>query len=608
MHQEIREHGHLDDAIEYYAVMAAHDAYARYFFETDGDGLRFFAPGNEFVLGQDRISHRGNGGSFCNYMFGIDQPLADLCKGEVRNRLILFGAYCTADGQLEFSEQTEGYSRYDRVFVEGNAYHNYYFFLNGAVAGGLGDQQESIARLLGKTLKRSPHVGGDDDTGLLQEIYALLGHRSSLCMIKLVHKHYKGYRDAFRELYFTSKAIPEEAFQELQLRAERWRIDRTQQERIRIDVMCQHPDNRRIVDEYRNLLVDGYAKGHFSQPDQDRLTRLRTLSIRNKIPAAALDSFAAMLQHGQATDPGEQDCLAASRQVLGGIFLGEAQIDASLTAEDIKLLLHAKRQASEQHDRSFEQLLLETGRACDEKVHRSGDPAPLAHFTSAVTYLDRYDNAYAGLNELVFMMDVRCPEEKIRSLLGNKRAFDRLDPSLWEELFFQPVYANKYLGRGERRKAECLAAGLPAIEAGRLTVVQLREQLGAIEAETRFLAAVLTQVKERIRNFFAPYTTPVEQEALLREVAAELQQQGLLSGELSPALFRDVLVSLNKEAIYLQHLLPQIVAGGDLALREDFLANSGLERFYIEELEREYFELHGLGMDRLYRLRKGAAG
>jgi len=608
MHQEIRLHGHLDDAIEYYTVMAAHDAYARYFFETDGDGLRFFAPGNEFLLGQDRISHRGNGGSFCRYMFGVEQPLADLCKGEVRNRLILFGAFCSADGQLEFTGQTEGYSGYDRIFVEGDAFHNYYFFLNGSVAGSLGEQQAEIARLLGKTLKRSVHVGGDDDAGLLREIYTLLGHRSSLCLIKLVHKHHKAYRDAFQELYFASKAIPEAEFQELQLRAERWRVDRSQQERIRIDVMCQHPDNRRIVEEYRNILADCHGRGRIGQNEHDRLARLRTLSIRGKIPAAVFAPFDALLSHGQELDAAAQGGLAVTRQVLGGIFLAEAQIDASLTAEDIKLLLQAKRQASEQHDRGFDQLLLETSRLCDEKIHRGGDPALHEHFSRVVTCLDRYDAAYACLNELVFMDSARCIEEKIRSLLGNKQAFDRIDPSIWGELLFRPVYANPYLGRSERRKAECLEAGLPAIEAGHLTVVQLREQLGAIEAQAHFEAAVLAQVKERIRNFFAPYTTTAEQAALLREVSAELRHKGLLVGDLSPTLFRRVLVGLNKEAIYLQSLLPKIVAEGDLSLREDFLANSGLERFYVEELEREYFELNGLDMNLLYRLRKGSAG
>ena len=54
MHQEIRLHGHLDDTIEYFAVMAARDAYSRYFFESTGDALRFFSPGNELVLGRDR--------------------------------------------------------------------------------------------------------------------------------------------------------------------------------------------------------------------------------------------------------------------------------------------------------------------------------------------------------------------------------------------------------------------------------------------------------------------------------------------------------------------------------------------------------------------------
>ena len=54
-------------------------------------------------------------------------------------------------------------------------------------------------------------------------------------------------------------------------------------------------------------------------------------------------------------------------------------------------------------------------------------------------------------------------------------------------------------------------------------------------------------------------------------------------------------------------LLPKIVAERDVALREDFLDNSGLDRFYVEELEREYFELNSLDMEDLYLIRKGYA-
>ena len=40
-------------------------------------------------------------------------------------------------------------------------------------------------------------------------------------------------------------------------------------------------------------------------------------------------------------------------------------------------------------------------------------------------------------------------------------------------------------------------------------------------------------------------------------------------------------------------------------LREDFLENSGLDRFYVEELEREFYELNDLNMEELYQIRKG---
>jgi uncharacterized protein (TIGR04442 family) len=84
-----------------------------------------------------------------------------------------------------------------------------------------------------------------------------------------------------------------------------------------------------------------------------------------------------------------------------------------------------------------------------------------------------------------------------------------------------------------------------------------------------------------------------------------LHNKGLLTVPIPVQLFRDVVVNIKKEAIYLHNLLPQIVAHRDTALREDFLENSGLDRFYVEELEREYFELNELALDDLYQIRKG---
>lgn len=607
MHQEIRLHGHLDDTVEYFAMMAARDAYTRYFFEATGTALRFFSPGNEFILDRGQASHRGNGGSFCEYMFGVDQPLADLAKTEVRNRLVLYGAFYKDESQLEFTGQTEGQHSYERIFFDGNALYNYFFFLTGSVAGNLREQQENIARLLGKTLKRSAHVGLGDDAELIDEICSLLGHKSSLYLIKLVNKKHKAYHDAFRELYFTYKSIPEEEFQLLQERAERWGIDRYQQERIRIDVMYKHPENQRIVDEYKNILIDCNRKGSINQLENARLTRLKTLSVRNKIPSALFYTLDEMLKHDKLVDLDEQDYLAETRQVLEGIFLAEAKIDASITAEDMKLLLHAKRQASENRDHTFEHILLETGKACDERIHEGGDLALLEHFSSIVTYFDRYDNTYANINELAFMENVKYSEEKIRSLLGNKKAFDALDPTLWKELFFKQIYENKYLGHFGRRKVKALAKGLRAIEESRLAIPDLLDQLRGTERDERLYNTLLSHVKERIRNFYSRYNTRAEQEALLLEVSEELRNKGLIEGEIAPGLFRDVVVNIKKEAIYLHNLLPKIVAERDVALREDFLDNSGLDRFYVEELEREYFELNNLDIEDLYLIRKGYA-
>jgi uncharacterized protein (TIGR04442 family) len=608
-HQEIRLHGHLDDTIEYFAMAASRDAYSRYFFEASSDKLRFFSPGNEFILEPSKISHCGNGGSFCEYMFGVDQPLSDLAKTDVRNRLVLYGAFYKGDGsQLDFTSKTDGQNSYDQLFFEGNATVNYFFFVSGSVSGKLQEQQENIARLLGKTLKRTAHVGLGEDSELVDEIHGMLGHRSSLYLVKLIHKKHKQYHDFFKELYFDYKTIPDYEFDKLQKLADELEIDKYQQERIRIDVMYKHPDNQRIVDEYKNILIECNLKGSINQMENARLTRLKTLSVRNKIPAALFYTLDKMLKHDKLVDLDEQDYLAETRQVLEGIFFAEAQIDASINSEDMSLLLHAKRQASENRDHTFEHILLETGKACDEKIHQGADLTLLEHFSYIITFFDRYDNTSSVINQLAFMENVHFGEEHIRSLLGNKKAFDELDPQLWKALFFDQLFENKYLGQFGRKKVQCLLKGLALIEDSRLTIKALVDQLHVLRKQERLYMILLSHVKERIRNFYSKYNTRAEQEALLVEVADELYNKGLFTGDIPLAQFHNVVVNIKKEAVYLHNLLPKIIAERDAGLREDFLDNSGLDRFYVEELEREYFQLNNLNMDDLSLIRKGFTG
>jgi uncharacterized protein (TIGR04442 family) len=73
----------------------------------------------------------------------------------------------------------------------------------------------------------------------------------------------------------------------------------------------------------------------------------------------------------------------------------------------------------------------------------------------------------------------------------------------------------------------------------------------------------------------------------------------------SKKLFARVFIDLGKESFYLNHLLPLIIQNKDTALREDFLNNSGLDRFYIEMLEKEYFENRKLDFTLLESIRDG---
>lgn len=607
-HQEIYLHGHLDEAIEYFAMAAAPDAYSRYFFESSQERLRFFCPGNEFILEPQQITHRGNGGSVCEYMFGVEQPFSDLAKTDVLNRLVLYGTYYGNEGsQLDFTSQTDGQKRYEQIFFEGHATVNYFFFLSGSVSGKIQDQQESIARILGKTLKRAEAVGSGKDSDLLNDMYHQLDAGSSLYLLKLIHKKNQRYHDCFKKLYFKYKTIPDHEYYQLVELAEELQIDKYQQERMRIDIMYKHPDNQRIVDEYKNILIECNLKGTINQLENARLTRLKTLSVRNKIPSALFYTLDKMLKYDKLVDLEEQDYLAETRQVLEGIFFTEAQIEVNINSEDMSLLLHAKRKASENRDHTFEHILLETGKACDEKIHNGADLALLENFSYIITFFDRYDNTSAVINHLAFMQSIQFEEEHIRSLMGNKKAFDELDDQLWTTLFFQPIFNNKYLGQFGRKKLVCLQQGLSQIEDSRLTIKALVDQLRLIDKEERLYSILLAHAKERIRNFYSRYNTRTEQEALLVEIADELYNKGVYTGDIPLKQFHNVVLNIKKEAIYIHNILPKIIAEKDTLLREDFLDNSGLDRFYVEELEREYFTLNDLGMDALNSIRKGLA-
>ncbi|MFZ4855752.1 MAG: TIGR04442 family protein [Desulfuromonadaceae bacterium] len=610
MHTDIRLHGIVGKQIEYFVTAVGDDVYQRYFYTIlqEDNHLRIFSPGNEMVISHEGISYQGNGGNFCEYMFGVDQPISDQSKPEIINRLVMYGARSEDDGAVRFSDRTSGTETFDNIFFEGNAVCNYFFFVHSNLSSrALKNQQEELVKGLGKSIKRSEAVGEERDEILISELFPLLHDETSqLFVVKLINLHHREYRDLFRSLYCKNKKIADTDFGRLVNLATTYKIDRYQQERIRIDAMYRFPANKRIVDEYRNILLACNAKGEISTLDNARLTRLKTLSVRNKIPGALFYTLDEMLKKDRKLkNHQEQEYVASAREVLQGIFFREIEIESRIDRSDMLKLILSKKKALENRDHSFDQVMLDASRECDEKIRDGADTSLLDGFSYIITYLDRFDSVSNLISQLAFMENVKINVEMLRGLLEHKAAFDNLHEDCFYELFIRELFCNAYLGTFGRRKVKTLMDGLKLVGAEQSSIEKLYLKLAEIDQEERISIILLEHVRDRIRNFYSKFITKADQDALRREVTEELKTKKRNGADIPDRLFNETIFTIKKEAMYLHSLLPQIITERNVGLREDFLENSGLDRFYVEELEREYYEKNGLNIEELYQIRKG---
>ena len=378
---------------------------------------------------------------------------------------------------------------------------------------------------------------------------------------------------------------------------------------MRIDVMYRHPMNRRIVDEYCNILIACNARGEITTFDNARLNRLKSLSVRNKIPGALFYTLDELLKSDRGLKVAREEgaYIAETRQILEGFFLHCDDIENFVDREDMLLLLRAKKYATAARDAQFDQMMLDFSRKCDEMIRDGASQAMLSGFSYIVTYLDRLDSTMSLIGQLAFMENVRINEEILRGLMEHKAAFDNLSPGCFNELFLVDLFSNPYLGRFGRQKMTVLLDGIEAIRNAKQTIRQLHSRLLDIDAEERSYIILVDLVRHRVRHFYSSFATKADQDALMREVLEEVKARKLIEGEVSEALFQQVIYAIQKEAVYLHNLLPEIISRKDGALREDFLSNSGLDRFYVEELEREYLETNEMDPEVIGNIRVGLA-
>lgn len=591
MIQEITLHGRVEDSIEFYATIAGRGLVYSYFYEpSEGSSDRFFFGGREFVIDKEGIRHKGNGGSVCEYMFGVEQPLKDMVRRDVLNRLAMYGAlFDNETGKVVFTDKTDGYYMYDRVFLEGNAVSNYYFFIDIDLRGDIGSQQEQILKLVGKTLKYSPAVGKGDDVSLIAELTADLdGYNPVIFLFRLVNRFHKRYYDLFRDLYAEKKEISPEGEKVLTSLVEEFNIDQYQQERIKIDVIYNHPENRRVLDEYKEILISLEKMEEIDHSYITSLNRLRSLAMKNNIPLSLFDLLDELLLKDKKLIQGEEpDYIKHSRALLDGLFIIDGGFGAILSKQDLVKLLFDKKRSLENRDLAFDSLLLDIGKACDDSFQK-GDSRAMERFSELITYFDRFDTTSSMISRMAFM-DEDMPIEKLRSILGNKRAIEEIQEGLFESLFISDLLKNKYISSSGRRKVIALSKGLDDVEKGYKSLNEIVRNISLINEEDRTFHLLYNTAREKLKKIPGAMEGKGDYDKLLKETLKDLLHEGPVK-KIPRETMKRVFIALKMEIFYVNDILPKIMDNFDMKPREDFLHNSGFDRFYVEDIERQYME------------------
>jgi uncharacterized protein (TIGR04442 family) len=587
---DLRLHGSLGP-VDFFAFVSGSGMYNAYFYEEEPRRVRFFARGNEFTITEDSLFYRGTGGSFCEYMFGVEKPVKDMVKEDVLNRLIMFGAFMDNNEQVAFTNNTEGSETFYRLFLQGHAVENYYFLVAAEYQGEFKKRQKQVLKAVGKFLKRTELLSGSRDTELLSSFSRELNEEKSIIFIfKLIHRGNEEYYNAFSRFYAKDRELTEEEELALEEIIFRCNIDRYQQERMKIDVMYQHADNKLVVDEYRDVLIHGATREMLQASGHARLNRLRTLSIRNNIPVVLFDKLdELLLKDKELQELGEAEYLKETRAILENLFFRDPSLKQHIINEDIIRLIRSKHTAYAQNDRGFEQILLDIGRACDELSRETNDFTVFEEFSSIVTYFDRYDNVQALLSQISFMKNIDFTEDSLRSLAGNKKAFDALDTGLFRAVFVRDLLQNKYITAYGTRKLKLILKGIENIRDGEASYKDVTSELKALTTEEKLYHEIHGALKERMRSFFPGLELKAVRNQIREDIARGIEERGI-ADKIPHKLFEKVLIDLRKESVYLNQILPEVIQKGNCALRDDFLENSGLDRFYLESLEHEYFE------------------
>jgi uncharacterized protein (TIGR04442 family) len=542
-------------------------------------------------------------------MFGVDEPIEDLVKPDVINRLVVFGARHEAGSRINFSDGTASSDEYKQLFLRGHAVFNYYFFVQYKGSAGLKKQQEEILRSLGRSLKRFPLNLDEEDSRIVEELKSKWSELATVFfLLKVVNRSHLQFYRRLEEMFSTSQTLGDEENALLEELAARLAIDPYSQERMKIDVMYRYPGNRQVVEEYRSVLVGIRDRDEIRFDDQARISRLRTVALRKGIPVNLLNSLDEKLLGDRKMITAEEPAyLVEVRGVLETILLQSRQVGIHLEKEDLIKLLKSKLIALENRDSAFDRILIEVGKECDERSREAGDTIALEEFGNIVTFFDRFDNVYHVVNSLGFHEEERLLEDKLRSLMMSKKVFDDVQENLFHDLFITPVLKNLYLPQYGRKKVEELFGGISNIETGDYSLQDVLISLENMVREEREYRIVKTAMDRWLKKFGRSLKGIEEESSFINDVRKMLVSRALVRPDVPESFFRKTLEDLKMERIYFGSVLPNAIKARDAIIRSEFIDTSGMDMMRIEELEREFQQQYRIPDDAMEVIRSDGA-
>jgi uncharacterized protein (TIGR04442 family) len=289
---------------------------------------------------------------------------------------------------------------------------------------------------------------------------------------------------------------------------------------------------------------------------------------------------------------------------LASYFMFSTANGVDLPDGIVLLTLLAKKESIQQNNQRFEQLMLDIGKYCDEKLDDATVAGKTArtNFLRLVSILQRMEAASESINKMVFFARGIPGSDTLGLLSDSWNELNAIRQGLFRELLLDELLASDLLGRMGRKRLNNLLEGLERLSQGTETIQDIQRRLERVEQEEHVLVSIVTTIQEAIGNRYGWLAGDCERDTIKRVVSIELRHQRLLTGEIPDNLF-DVGLRLAKSSLmYINTLLPIIVAQGDGNLREEFIRDSGLDRLLVEELEEFWCIRENVPQDKLIRV------